>query len=150
MSRQALLTGSIAVLAFALQSNAGLTKTPRVSLHNPKIRVEVAHDLSAPLRSIAGRKSVSYYKPDASGVVEIGKEDIPVAPNVPSLPDGARQKTLPRQGVLPGPIANFEGLSNQDNFNVLGTRVNPPDPNGAVGPNHYVQMINLVFGVFDR
>src|SRR6185503_11901624 len=42
------------------------------------------------------------------------------------------------------------GLSNQDNFNLLGGRVNPPDPVGDVGPNHYVQMINLVFAVYDK
>jgi hypothetical protein len=30
------------------------------------------------------------------------------------------------------PIVNFEGLSNQDNFNVFGGRVNPPDPVGDV------------------
>jgi hypothetical protein len=51
---------------------------------------------------------------------------------------------------IPAPAANFEGLSNQDNFNVLGFRVNPPDPVGDVGPNHYVEMINLVFAVFDK
>jgi hypothetical protein len=28
--------------------------------------------------------------------------------------------------------------------------VNPPDSNGQVGPNHFVEMINLVFGVFDK
>ena len=47
-------------------------------------------------------------------------------------------------------IANFEGLSNQDNFNLLGGRVNPPDPIGDVGPNHYVEMINLVFAVYNK
>jgi hypothetical protein len=52
--------------------------------------------------------------------------------------------------MIPGPIANFEGLSNQDNFDVFGFRVNPPDPVGDVGPNHYVEMINLVFGVYDK
>src|SRR5260370_17647931 len=52
--------------------------------------------------------------------------------------------------TLPSPLANFEGLSNQDNFNVFGFRVNPPDPNGEVGPNHYVEIINLVFAVFDK
>jgi len=41
-------------------------------------------------------------------------------------------------------------LSNQDNFNIFGFRVNPPDPNGEVGPNHYVEMINLVFAVYDK
>jgi hypothetical protein len=51
---------------------------------------------------------------------------------------------------IPGTLQNFEGLSNLDNFNIFGFRVNPPDPNGDVGPNHYVEMINLVFGVFDK
>ena len=48
------------------------------------------------------------------------------------------------------PLLTFEGLSNQDNFDVFGFRVNPPDPVGDVGPNHYVEMINLVFGVYDK
>jgi hypothetical protein len=47
-------------------------------------------------------------------------------------------------------LLTFEGLSNLDNFNVFGFRVNPPDPNGEVGPNHYVEIINLVFGVYDK
>lgn len=47
-------------------------------------------------------------------------------------------------------VANFEGLSNQDNFNLLGGRVNPPDPVGDVGPNHYVEMVNLVVGVYSK
>ena len=49
-----------------------------------------------------------------------------------------------------GPLANFEGLSNQDNFTIFGGRVNPPDPVGDVGPNHYVEMVNLVFGIYDK
>jgi hypothetical protein len=53
-------------------------------------------------------------------------------------------------GVLIAPNANFEGLSNQDNFSLYGGRVNPPDVVGAVGPNHYVQMINLAYAVYDK
>jgi hypothetical protein len=52
--------------------------------------------------------------------------------------------------AIPGPLQTFEGLSNLDNFNIFGFRVNPPDPNGEVGPNHYVEMINLVFAVYDK
>jgi hypothetical protein len=51
---------------------------------------------------------------------------------------------------IPAPLLTFEGLSNQDNFNAYGFRVNPPDPDGDVGPNHYVEMINLVLGVYDK
>ena len=45
---------------------------------------------------------------------------------------------------------NFEGLSNQDNFNIFGVRVNPPDPVGDVGPNHYVEMVNLAVAASTR
>ena len=52
--------------------------------------------------------------------------------------------------AIPGTLANFEGLSNQDNSNIFGFRVNPGDPNGEVGPNHFVQIVNLTFAVFDK
>jgi len=47
-------------------------------------------------------------------------------------------------------LQTFEGISNQDNFNIFGFRVNPPDPNGDVGPNHYVEIVNLAFAVFSK
>jgi hypothetical protein len=47
-------------------------------------------------------------------------------------------------------FANFEGLSNSDNFNLFGFRVNPPDPVGDVGPRHYVEMVNLAVAVYDK
>jgi hypothetical protein len=52
--------------------------------------------------------------------------------------------------TIPAPLLTFEGASNLDNFNVFGFRVNPPDPNGEVGPNNFVEMINLVFTVYDK
>jgi hypothetical protein len=53
------------------------------------------------------------------------------------------------QAVSP-PMTSFEGLSNDDNVFVYGGGVLPPDPNGDIGPNHYVQMVNLLIQVFDR
>ncbi len=69
-----------------------------------------------------------------------------------ALQDFAGQRLAAAESALAisAPLQNFEGLSNQDNFNVFGFRVNPPDPNGEVGPNHYVEMINLVFAVFSK
>ena len=52
--------------------------------------------------------------------------------------------------AIPSASTNFEGLSNQNNFNLFGFRVNPPDPVGDVGPNHYVEMANLAFAVYDK
>ncbi|PWU25252.1 MAG: hypothetical protein C5B48_02270 [Candidatus Rokuibacteriota bacterium] len=50
----------------------------------------------------------------------------------------------------PSPSVNVDALSSQDNFNVFGGRVLPPDTNGDVGPNHYVQTVNLLFRVYDK
>jgi uncharacterized repeat protein (TIGR01451 family) len=49
--------------------------------------------------------------------------------------------------LVPPPNNTFEGGKNDDNFPFF---VLPPDTNGEIGPNHYVQMINLVTEVFDR
>jgi hypothetical protein len=44
---------------------------------------------------------------------------------------------------VPGIVANFEGVDNRN-------QVYPPDTDGDVGPNHYFQMINLSFQIFDK
>src|SRR5439155_13788408 len=42
---------------------------------------------------------------------------------------------------MPTPIANFGGI---------GCCANPPDTNGDIGPNHYIQTINARFAIFNR
>src|SRR6266513_1819316 len=63
--------------------------------------------------------------------------------------DGALQ-TFSSSLAIPAPLLTFEGLSNADNLALYGFRVAPPDPVGDVGPNHYVEIINLVFAVYDK
>jgi hypothetical protein len=48
------------------------------------------------------------------------------------------------------PLVSFEGLNSGNNNTVFGFQVSPPDTVGDVGPNHYVQMVNLTFRVFDK
>ncbi len=66
--------------------------------------------------------------------------------------DGALQATKGPQAApkLSSPLLTFEGLSNQDNFNLFGFRVSPPDPNGVVSSNFYVEMVNVVFAVYSK
>jgi hypothetical protein len=69
--------------------------------------------------------------------------------------DGALQQSrgwaVPENTIaIAAPILTFEGIGNQDNFNIFGFRVNPPDPVGDVGPNHYVEMVNLAYAVYDK
>src|SRR5215831_8950514 len=66
----------------------------------------------------------------------------PAAPLGPVVPDPVVQRVLGKIGI-PGPIITFDGNSNL-------CSCSPPDPNGAVGPNHVVTMSNLHFQIFDK
>lgn len=61
---------------------------------------------------------------------------------LPGGPDPVWQKEHgARQTMVP--FANFEGVGNVNG-------VYPPDTDGDVGPDHYFQMINLSFAIFDK
>jgi len=72
----------------------------------------------------------------------------PVHPNQPVPTNFVDQVVQSAMGVLavPSPIANFEGQSANDS----GCGCIPPDPNGAVGPSQYVQMVNSTFSVYAK
>jgi len=141
------------VAAFLLVAAvAAAQTTPGAAPLKPKFSQAVAFDVSLPLHVLAAtpRRTAPLFP--SQEPVEIRPERGPVVKDRGYSSDGALQT----QGSfgpalqIPATSANFEGLSNQDNFNIFGFRVNPPDPNGAVGPNHYVEMINLVFGVYSK
>ncbi|MCB9134600.1 MAG: hypothetical protein H6636_04185 [Anaerolineales bacterium] len=46
-------------------------------------------------------------------------------------------------GVAPDPLVTFEGVPSLSG-------VTPPDTNGDVGPNHYIQMTNFHFQIWDK
>jgi hypothetical protein len=58
------------------------------------------------------------------------------------VPDPAIQTTF-SPTALPAPFLNFEGVNNVD-------AVLPPDTNGDVGPNHYVQWVNKNFAIYSK
>jgi hypothetical protein len=45
--------------------------------------------------------------------------------------------------TMPSPLLTFDGINSVNNLI-------PPDTNGDVGPNDYVQSVNTVFQVFDK
>ena len=51
---------------------------------------------------------------------------------------------------MPAPSLSFDGLVNLDNARASGVLIIPPDMNGDVGPNHYVQIVNSLFRVYDK
>ena len=51
--------------------------------------------------------------------------------------------------ALPTPTVNFDGISEADTV-TIGQGFLPPDTNGEVGPNHFVQTVNSAFRVWDK
>jgi hypothetical protein len=52
----------------------------------------------------------------------------------------------PVAGLMPDPIFTFPGISNYSQ----PARSWPPDTNGDVGPNHYVQTVNTSIGIYNK
>ena len=113
----------------------------------PKFSTAVAFDISPALRTLPVAKK---YVADPSNLLEIRPERGPRAQYKGYKSGDKALQTFSPALAIAAPLLTFEGLSNEDNFNIFGFRVNPPDPNGEIGPNHYVEMINLVFAVYDK
>ena len=111
----------------------------RLSAGQPKVISEAHHDVSLPLRSI----------PPAPPVTRTGDEvenKIPRTVRIPGGADGALQAPLQTPIAGPSPIANFAGAQNTNNPGL----VFPPDTNGDVGPNNYIQTVNLTLTIFNK
>src|SRR6266498_1000772 len=69
----------------------------------------------------------------------------PVIPSSPLLQRLMKNIFRPAP-TMPGPLLTFEGVAEPDS----GCGCVPPDSDGDVGPNHYVEAINSSFKVFDK
>ena len=142
----------IASLLGVLPAAASPTTSPQQAFKPPKAKFSdnVAFDVSPALRDMAAHRVT----PEVSADEE--EEEIRTERGLTAIDngfsgDGAIQiSAQPPAATLSSLIANFEGLSNQANFNLFGFRVNPPDPVGDVGPNHYVEMVNLTFAIYNK
>jgi hypothetical protein len=122
----------------------------------PVFSTAVAFDQTPALRDLPKRAASPAALSDPSAEpLEIRPDRGLVASGRGFTTDGALQTSAGPQAAAPSPSiaapsSTFEGLSNQDNFNLYGFRVNPPDSMGAVGPYHFVELINLAFAVYDK
>ena len=73
------------------------------------------------------------------------KQSLPWAPTLQM-----EQLTVPL-APMPAPSQSFPGITRTDTCTGgqcgAGT---PPDPNGAVGPNHYIQAVNSAFAIYSK
>src|ERR1700716_1172812 len=118
-----------------------------VAAPRAKLTRAVAFDVSPALRSLPRPPKAHA----SSTVKESDEERGPVVISKGFAGDAAVQHSIPSAlANIAGPLLTFEGVSNADNLSAYGFRVAPPDPVGAVGPAHYVEMINLILAVYDR
>jgi hypothetical protein len=99
----------------------------------------VKFDISPPLRSIPPVPRRTAPERDADSDRPSGREG-------PLGPQGVDTVVQTRvgSGEIPGPNVSFDGFSN-----LCGGCV-PPDPNGDVGPNHYVAIANNDFAIYNK
>src|SRR5438552_213578 len=141
-----------ALVFLAASPPAAAQRTARPQPLTPTFSKAVAFDVSPALRDLPRAARPLVFDPNK--IVEVrperGGSEGPQAHGVkPYSADGVLQLFNPAP-TIPAPLLTFEGMSNQDNFNIFGFRVNPPDPNGEVGRNNFVEMINLVCAVYDN
>ena len=132
--------GAITLVLFAqprTPSGQSGNSQPIVRAQYRGVMPVVKFDISPPLRSM---KPLPWNECTLRENEEQGP--ILAAPLGPVVPDTAVQRVLGKIGI-PAPIISFDG-----NSNLCGC--SPPDPNGAVGPNHVVTMANLHFQIFNK
>jgi hypothetical protein len=119
----------------------------------PAVTKAVQHDTSAPLRQMAlTLKSTG----DPNAMREVPNrrvEGLPDRGNPMGPPDPLRQteaRPIPEAALTPGPIINIDGLSDDDGAAIGTGRWVPPDTEGDVGLNYYVQWTNVMFAVYSK
>ncbi len=81
------------------------------------------------------------------------KKTIPGAGAGESFKDPLMDKSVSQTDApqaMPTPSLTFDGNVQADNSAAGAPNVAPPDTIGDVGPNHYVQAVNLVFSIYNK
>ena len=114
---------------------------------NPSVTgVGQFHGLSRPLRDIPAMTKDEYDKMEIDAAKprneELQLRSYPFeATALPKGGDPAWQKKMGGTPVIKAPIISFDGQSSP---------YFPPDANGAVGPNHFMQTINCVYAIYSK
>ena len=108
--------------------------------NKPVIRSALKHDATPALRTMRPAKQKSANK----NIAAVPLHAVPRNTlNAAAKSGSAAVQTNVVTNSMPSLQQNFEGVGNVNG-------VLPPDTQGAVGPNHYVQMVNLSFAVWNK
>ena len=131
-----------ATILVALPIVAGSAYAQDYNNLKPSVSSAVKFDLSPPLRTIKPNLKQSYEKGDDDRG-EPGPTNNTLHDTDPVVQDRIGSGVFGGQEAIPPTGANFDGL-----FQSSGPT--PPDTNGDIGPNHYVQSVNSRFQIFTR
>jgi hypothetical protein len=129
------------------------SKTQTFSELRPLNVRAAAFGVSAEVRSFAPAVPASSEtnKKTAEEKARVVPNNLPFRKQIPgAIHDTDASLARVSAAPMPTPSLSFDGLSSNDNAAAYGFRVIPPDPNGDVGPNHYVQSVNSLTRVFDK
>ncbi|HEX9940485.1 MAG TPA: carboxypeptidase-like regulatory domain-containing protein, partial [Thermoanaerobaculia bacterium] len=141
LASRALLVLGLWLAALPLLAGAAHAESPVTSQ-------AVAFGVSEELRNLEPSEEKPTEEPEEVKVVplRIFRTELPDA--APTQ-DPVLQESV-ASALTPTPSLFFGALTSDDNATAFGFRVMPPDTVGDVGPNHYVQMVNNLFRVFDK
>ena len=141
-----LMVSLMAMVFCLVQTSSAEDDTPRLMATEVAYPVRAA--VSAPLREI----EPMVLPPGEGRDKEVFNTMHPKAAKAArsQQPNDPVWQLSPGPFSMPSPLSSFPGMNNLDNQSILGFKVAPPDTNGDIGPNHYVQWVNLIFEVFDR
>ncbi len=129
--------------------NGGGNGNQGVSGDRMVIAEAVAHDVSQPLRKISpsitkGERGERDEEEDGENGEVVADRDQLLDPAKPRGKDAAVQGAgVVNTTAVSAPGQSFDGLTNLNG-------VLPPDTTGDVGPNHYVQWVNLSMAVYSK
>jgi hypothetical protein len=131
------------------------TRAEETTSSGPQVGYAVLYGRSTEARSLPPASSsgetgeVNELNDEIERTISVGPEfkndDATIHPGAPGRP-GKQGLSVNALEALPA-VTSFEGLADVDNGTGL---VNPSDSSGAVGPNHYVEIVNLRVRVYDK
>lgn len=134
---------SFAIKAAGGRSNPGVSQNKTNRSLSPLVSDAVTPAISLPFRNLPSTNPFSPWVEQPEPRTPASR--FPSVPRNPLETDPVLQANAPTVG-MPSAGASFEGM----NITEACGNCLPPDTNGAVGPSHYVQMVNSSIAVYDK
>jgi Dockerin type I domain len=132
----------LAMFSFATPAGFQKGSVQRIGQFKPAIFYSSANGISPRVVDLPTIKKASGEGWESHAPLRI--HPLHAAPQLP-VNDPVQQTTMPALAI-PAPLQTFEGMNQAEG---CGNCI-PPDPNGAVGPNHYVEMVNSSYSVYTK